>query len=168
MALVSLKDYAKVNGITYEAVRQQVVRYTEELGEHIIKDGRQQFLDDIAVEFLNGKRQKNPVTIIQMEKDEKIEILEENIKKLLTEKSALEAEYRDVLKWKAEKAIEIASLEYNKALLEDKNQELEEKEALYVDAKKQVDELFLKNQLLENELSRPLTWIERITGKRKL
>ena len=83
MNVISLKDYAKQNNISYEAVRKQVVRYADELGAHIIRDGRQQFLDDEAVAFLDAKRQKNPVAIIQMDKDERIEALEEENKILL-------------------------------------------------------------------------------------
>lgn len=63
MNVISLRDYAKLHNITYEAVRQQVARYREELGEHIVIDGRQQFLDEAAVAFLDTKREKNPVVI---------------------------------------------------------------------------------------------------------
>lgn len=83
MNVISIKDYAKQNNISYEAVRQQVVRYKKELEGHLIKDGRQQFLDEEAVSFLDAKRQKNPVAIIQMDKDERIENLERENKNLL-------------------------------------------------------------------------------------
>lgn len=83
MNIISLKDYAKQKNISYEAVRQQVVRYKKELDGHLIKDGRQQFLDEEAVAFLDAKRQKNPVAIIQMDKDEQIENLERENKNLL-------------------------------------------------------------------------------------
>lgn len=63
MGVISLKDYAKQHDITYEAVRQQVARYREQLGDHIVIDGRQQFLDEDAVTFLDTKREKNPVVI---------------------------------------------------------------------------------------------------------
>lgn len=75
MTVISMKDYAAKKNISYEAVRQQVVRYKEDLDGHIIKDGRQQFLDEEAVAFLDAKRQKNPVAIIQQSKDEAIEQL---------------------------------------------------------------------------------------------
>ena len=75
MNVITLRDYAKQNNISYEAVRKQVVRYADELGTHIIKDGRQQFLDEEAVAFLDAKRQKNPIAIIQQDKDEEIEAL---------------------------------------------------------------------------------------------
>ena len=83
MNVISIKDYAKRNNVSYEAVRQQVVRYASELEGHIIKDGRQQLLDDDAVAFLDSKREKNPVVIMQQDKDDLIENLEAENKALL-------------------------------------------------------------------------------------
>lgn len=120
MALISLKDYAAMNNVTYEAVRQQVVRYADELGNHIVKYGRQQFLDDEAIKFLDGKRQKNPVTIIQASKDEEIERLKienENLQKVITSQANKMAE---ISEWKAEKALLIARAEQQTLFLEEK------------------------------------------------
>lgn len=73
--MISMKDYAEQKNISYEAVRKSVARYKDELEGHIIKVDRTQFLDDEAVAFLDEKRQKNPVVIIQQSKDEEIEQL---------------------------------------------------------------------------------------------
>ena len=73
--MISLKDYAAKHNITYEAVRKSVTRYKDELEGHITKVDRTQFLDDEAEAFLDGKRQKNPVVIIQQDKDEMIDQL---------------------------------------------------------------------------------------------
>lgn len=83
MKIISLKDYAKQNNISYEAVRKQVARYKKDLEGHIIKDNRTQFLDEEAVAFLDAKREKSPVVIVQQDKDEKIKRLEEESKALL-------------------------------------------------------------------------------------
>lgn len=115
MNVITLRDYAKQNNISYEAVRKQVVRYQEELAGHLIRDGRQQFLDEEAVAFLDARRQKNPVAIIQIEKDEKIEQLENENKQLLlklaTVQDALLAERDKTDALLAEKRDEIALLE---------------------------------------------------------
>ena len=114
MGIISLKDYAKQKNVSYEAVRQQVVRYAEDLGDHLVKDGRQQFLDDEAVAFLDSKRKKNPIAIYQIEKDEEIERLENQNKELLMKLAAaqeqtikLQEEYRQI----SEKEAKIALLE---------------------------------------------------------
>ena len=83
MTVISLREYASQKNVSYEAVRKQVTRYKDELAGHIIMDGRQQFLDEEAVAFLDARRKKNPVVIYQQNKDEQIEALEEENKKLL-------------------------------------------------------------------------------------
>lgn len=117
MNVISLKEYAKQNNISYEAVRQQVVRYADELGEHLIRDGRQQFLDEEAVTFLDAKRQKNPVTIIQMDKDEQIETLRQEKETLLLKVAEQATQISDLAKWKADKAVEIAEANQKQRLL---------------------------------------------------
>lgn len=78
----SIKDYAKEHGISYESVRRQVNRYKEELGEHLIKENRTQYLDEEAVKFLDAKRKSNPVTVVEVEKDEELKKLREENKML--------------------------------------------------------------------------------------
>lgn len=81
--MISLKDLAHQNGVSYEAVRQQVKRYAADLSGHIFVEGRTQFLDDFAIEFLEGKRKANPVIVYESNKDEEIERLQEENKTLL-------------------------------------------------------------------------------------
>lgn len=81
--MISLKDLAHQNGVSYEAVRQQVKRYAADLSGHIFVEGRTQFLDDFAIEFLEGKRKTNPVIVYESNKDEEIERLQEENKTLL-------------------------------------------------------------------------------------
>lgn len=124
MNVITLRDYAKQNNISYEAVRKQVVRYQDELAGHLIKDGRQQFLDEEAVAFLDARRQKNPVAIIQIEKDEKIEHLENENKQLLlklaTVQDALLAEKEKTQQLLDEKKAQIALLEADNELARQK------------------------------------------------
>lgn len=74
---ISLKDYAEQKNISYEAVRKQVVRYADELEGHLIKDGRQRYLDAEAVAFLDAKRQKGVVEVVRLDKDKLIEQLKD-------------------------------------------------------------------------------------------
>ena len=73
--MISIKDYAKNKGVSYEAVRKQVNRYKDELDGHIHKQNRTQYLDDEAVTFLDSKRAESPVILLQMDKDEEIQRL---------------------------------------------------------------------------------------------
>lgn len=129
--MISLKAYAENNKISYEAIRKQVARYKEELGDHIIVEGRQQFLDDEAVAFLDDKRKKNPVVVQTINKDERIEELENELdslkKKMLmreaelqTQISAAEKEAKEAYKELNEKSMLIATAEQQVLLLEEK------------------------------------------------
>lgn len=118
MNVISLKDYAAQKNISYEAVRQQVVRYKDELAGHVIRDGRQQFLDEEAVAFLDAKRQKNPVAIIQMDKDEQIEALEEQVKQLLVKTASQADRISELAEWKADNALLIAGAEQSRLALQ--------------------------------------------------
>ena len=126
MKVISLKDYAAEKNISYEAVRQQVVRYKNELGSHVIKDGRQQFLDEEAVAFLDSKRQKNPVAIIQQSKDEAIASLREEREQLLRKIAAQADEISKLAQWKADKAMAIAEADQTKLLLDNTRAELDQ------------------------------------------
>lgn len=161
MNVISLKDYAKKNNISYEAVRQQVVRYKEELDEHIIRDGRQQFLDEEAVAFLDAKRQKNPVAIIQMDKDEQIESLQRELdkaknliidlqeerNKLKDEKYALEQETEKIARLEADnEAQKVKIAEVEKKASEDVQKVKQEAEE---EKKRHEDEEYLLKQRAE-------------------
>ena len=53
----TLPQYANSQGITYEAVRRQVIKYQDtELRGHIQIRNKTKYLDDFAVEFLNEHR----------------------------------------------------------------------------------------------------------------
>ena len=61
--MLSIRDYARDSGVSYEAVRKQIKRYEGDLKGHIRIDGRTQYLDDVAVAFLNEHRSKNPLVV---------------------------------------------------------------------------------------------------------
>lgn len=141
MNVISLKDYASQKNISYEAVRQQVVRYKDELGSHVIRDGRQQFLDEEAVAFLDAKRQKNPVAIIQQNKDEQIEELEDQVKQLLIKTAAQADRISELAQWKADNAILLAGAEQNRLALEAAEKETKILEGFISDARAEIKAL---------------------------
>ena len=81
--MLTIKQIAEQQNVSYEAIRKQVIRYELELQDHILKKGRTQYFDEYAVEFLNSKRKENPVVIIQTDKDDTIRALENENKALL-------------------------------------------------------------------------------------
>lgn len=90
--MITLREYAKNKGISYEAVRKQVVRYRLELEGHITKVKKTQYLDEEAVLFLDSKRQENPIIIQQTDISEEIERLKNENKALLLKVATLQDE----------------------------------------------------------------------------
>ena len=129
MVLISLKDYAAERRVSYEAVRQQVKRYHAELEDHIIREGRQQFLDEAAVAFLDEKRQKNPVVIIQQDKDEQIETLNQQVTVLLAKTASQAEQIAELERWKADHALAIAKADQNLQLLAESREQLVQAQA---------------------------------------
>lgn len=185
MQVVSLKDYAKNNNISYEAVRKQVNRYADELGEHIIKDGRQQFLDGDAVSFLDAKRKKNPVVIYQANKDEEIERLQKEKEALLLklaavqdqliriqeENNLLKDEKREILQLQADNEAERKKAEERATAAERAAETAEQISQAYAqeasEAKKEASDLKDQNDSLWGRLEKVKnrTLIERILNK---
>lgn len=119
--MVSLKEYAKNKGVSYEAVRKQVNRYKDELKGHISKVNRTQYLDEEAVAFLDSKRAESPIVIMESGKDEEIQRLEMENKALLLKVAELQ---EALLKEKDQvKLLQNEKIE----LLEAKNQKAEKK-----------------------------------------
>ena len=81
--MITIRDYAKENNVSYEAIRKQIKRYEDELNGHIIKQNRTQFLDDIAVAILDQHRRENPVIIVNQDTDYRLKQLEDENKNLL-------------------------------------------------------------------------------------
>lgn len=90
MGVMSIKDYARARKISYEAARQQVKRYADELAGHISRQNRTQYLDDYAVGLLDDHRQQSPIVIVNQDRDEEIERLRVENKALLQQIAALQ------------------------------------------------------------------------------
>ena len=126
--MLSIKDYAKSKGVSYEAVRKQVSRYKIELDGHIFKTNRTQYLDDDAVAFLDKKRAESPIIIMENSKDEELQRLKEEnnlLKNQLLEFQSKHIKYREEID---EKLHLIAEAEAQKVLLEDKELQLQKVE----------------------------------------
>ena len=92
MELMTIKQYAQSQHISYEAVRKQVASYKHELQDHIIRKGRTQYLDEWAVDFLTKRRRESPVIVLEQSKDETIADLKEQIDALRVQLMAAQNE----------------------------------------------------------------------------
>ena len=104
--MISIKEYAKSHGVSYEAVRSQVTRYMDReadgfrLADHISKVGRTQYIDDEGVAFLDERRSRSPIVIQQEERDETIERLRKRVDELQSRLIAAQDEYRVLMEEK--------------------------------------------------------------------
>ena len=173
MDLVTIKQYAEDQGISYEAVRKQVVRYSDELSGHIIKRDRRQFLDQWAVDFLTEKRRQSPVVLVNMDQSEENERLREEIDslrvKLMTAQNELLSEKdRGIqLQDEAKKMIEDQS-RYT-ALLEDnktKEEKLREAENREADLSRQIETIQTEAEDLRRQAEENQKTIEDLQKER--
>lgn len=144
--MITIRDYAKENNVSYEAIRKQIKRYEDELNGHIIKQNRTQFLDDIAVAILDQHRRENPVIIVNQDTDYRLKQLEDENKNLLI-KVAQQADkisqLNEDLKNKIEQMTSLL-LENNEKtlLLEQKKEQLNEIEKLKNELEKEKNKGF--------------------------
>ena len=169
--MITIRDYAKENNVSYEAIRKQIKRYEDELNGHIIKQNRTQFLDDIAVAILDQHRRENPVIIVNQDTDFRLKQLEDENKNLLI-KVAQQADkisqLNEDLKNKIEQMTSLMLENKEKtSLLEQKRDQAEEinqlKEQLDQEKKEQLNEI----EMLKNELEKQKNkgFFARLFGK---
>lgn len=127
---MTLKEYATKNNISYEAVRQQVKRYSEELKNHVEVINRVQYLDQFAVEFLDHKRKNNIVAVYNQEKNENQSQLEKEVNQLKGRLAQRNEDYQELLNRLDQTSKQLAlldSLEKEKDELKNKLQTSEDK-----------------------------------------
>ena len=106
--MISIREYAKAHGVSYEAIRSQVARYMDRevdgfrLSDHISKVGRTQYIDDEGAAFLDERRSRSPIVIQQEERDETIERLRTRVDELQARLIAAQDEYRVLMEEKHE------------------------------------------------------------------
>jgi hypothetical protein len=111
-SMITIKEYAEHKNVSYEAVRQQVVRYRNELEGHVFIQGRTQYMDEEAVAFLDQKRAANPVVVMEEQKNDELEALQMKVEALTNqlmanqqEMIALQKESRELLEQNHEKQL---------------------------------------------------------------
>lgn len=175
--MVSIRDYAKINNVSYEAIRQQVKRYENELKGHIVKKNRTQFLDEVAIEILDKHRKESPVIIINQDINSKVKLLEDENKNLLIKVAAQAdkiSQLNEELKNKAEQmTILLLENKEKNILLEQKNEKTKEIESLKfeINQLKQrnnnlVDQINIQNKLEEKKKERNKSWWNKLWNKK--
>lgn len=82
MDLMTLKQFADDQGISYEAVRRAVKRHGNKLNGHIIENDGVRYLDEEAVKILKERRRESPIVVQTMDQGEEIRELRDQIESL--------------------------------------------------------------------------------------
>lgn len=144
---MTLKQYADDQGISYEAVRKQVIRYAEELSDHIITQDRKKYLDQYAVKFLTERRRESPIILMNMDQNEENRRLKEEIEslrvKLMTAQNELLKEKDRIISLQDEAKKTLEDRARYTALLEEskaKDEKLKEMTGQVGDLSRQIEE----------------------------
>lgn len=85
---MTIKEFAEVQHVSYESIRKKIKRYEKDLKGHISMQGRTQYLDDFAIDFLSQHQQKPQIIIADA--NEEIEQLKNENKALLIKVAELQ------------------------------------------------------------------------------
>lgn len=174
----TIKQAAEVFGCTYEATRQMVTRYSDELAGHIEKKGRSQVLDEYAFNFLKSKREQSPIIIENDDKSAELEQLETAFKALelkyieaLESFKDLQTEHITYIKEMTPKLALAESADSLKKEVQeqhDKNDELAARvQELEAQLEQKAAEAVNVAELLHQEQTRKLKFSERLFGRKK-
>ena len=67
MDLMTLKQFADEQGISYEAVRRAVKRHADKLTGHVIENDGVRYLHEEAVRILKERRRESPIIVQTMD-----------------------------------------------------------------------------------------------------
>lgn len=134
MDIKSIKQIAEEQNVSYEAIRKQIARYSEELKGHIIRKNRTQYIDQWGYDFLKEKRRENPIILMNMDQNEQLEELKVQVEFL---KNQLLESQKKVIELQEENQKSIESKIRYEALLET----TKEKDERLKDAQEQIQDL---------------------------
>lgn len=150
-------------GVTDRAIQKHLKKYESELSGLFERRGKSgTWLSDEAIEFLRGKMKVQSVEIYDSAKDDEIVRLKERIA-YLEDYAAGKEKYIIALEAATQmKQNRIEELEKNQLLLGNQLQEGDEKLRQAQELAEQLSEQ------LQTEENRQLTFIERLTGKKRV
>lgn len=162
--MITIKEYAASHGISYEAVRKQIALYEAELGEHIVVQRRQKFLDEEAVRFLDEHRAQSAVSVMVEGRAAQVAALEEENRQLMKEVARLQAEgngFRDQI---------IDLLKEKQVYLEDKSRVslmLEQHEQQGKDLEKALEDLAESRKETERAREDRMDLLQKLQNQQK-
>lgn len=116
--LLTFRQFADAQGVTYEAIRQRVDRAGDDLVKHIKKKHGIKYLDDYAQEVLADRAYKMPLAVVSDAQQEEIKKNLSTIGELQAELLTKEREITELHKLIASMSNKAAKVEYLEKLNE--------------------------------------------------
>lgn len=91
---MTFQEFANLEGITYEAVRRRVLKFQDELTEHIIQQGNVKYLDEYAINYLqeNSRKSSSPELQPLIAAQRELAVLQHENERLKQEQECLKQE----------------------------------------------------------------------------
>ena len=87
--MTTIKALAQEQHCSYQAIWKLVTKYEKDLGNHVVKKGRDRFLDEFAVNFILEKRVNHPMVAMNVDQSAIIESQKQEIEQLRDKIEAL-------------------------------------------------------------------------------
>lgn len=146
--MISFKDYAEKNYVSYETVRRHVSRHKEDLEGHIVTENGIRYLDDFAEEYIDNLRKAAPIVVVNEQRRDEYFKMQEERDQLRLDKIALLESMQAMNKQLAEFQAKFHELEQkNAGMLEDKTKQAEEIELLKKDIEEK-DEIIRSDKIM--------------------
>lgn len=169
-----VKDFAKELGCSDSIVYRHIRNHREELGDRIIKKAKQTWITEEGQEFIRGLMVQQPIVVSEAGFAQSLEQLEKENSvlkdKLITMHETLQAAQLQIEEGKrAQLALEAAEDEKKTLTASmDEYKVLADKAAQEAAQERQrAEEAEEEARRLREQLDRPLTFMERIRGRRR-
>ncbi len=98
--LISVKEYADIQGISQQAVYQQLKRKSNKklLDGHVIQKNGKKYLDSVAVQHLTNQRKSTPSIVIEDATKAELDALKQELELVKAERDSLKTALMDELK----------------------------------------------------------------------
>lgn len=150
MQAITIKDFAEAEGVSYEAIRQSVMRYKDEMQGHVFQRNRVTYLDETAVEYLKKRRKVSPVVIHREDKQAEERALREQLESLRSRYELSQEKLVAALEHVQELQGQVRQIEEKSFTTE---KQLAESKAVTEVAKVRADALQMKSDALEARLA---------------
>ena len=153
LELISLKDYAEMQGCGLSPLYRKIKRNKEQLGEHIWKVGGKKMIDKYAQEFLK------PSTVIIREQEKQIESLSGIVEKKKEQEEEQQDNYTKIKRLERDNETYIkqlnkyeAKIENLEEIIEQNNNYIEKLKDQLRETEKEIEELKAENEKLSKQI----------------